>query len=200
MQTRLSTACQNSLALLLSNHQPLCFEGTSGKYRRKKTLKTKLQLFFAFRNRLVEAAAIQIWNLRAHRTQVGGELSPMMDGVIEHELQIHNSGQIINTEERHSSGPKFCGQLFDLIKLRRHILLVGRSNVGGAAEVGGHGVVFHGKLSGEETVEEPDVRGGQMPGKFQGATRIWSGAVISLISGNGFQNAQSGRVFLPERR
>src|SRR5580704_6975883 len=165
-----------------------------------KTLQAELQLFFALRHRLVETAAIYIRDLRAHWTQIRGKLASMMDGVIEHELQIHHGGQIINTEEGKGRGPELSRELFHFIQLRRHILFVGRSNVGGAAEVGGHGVVFHLKLPGEKSVQKPNVRGSEMPGKFQRATRIGSGAIVSLISGNGLQDAQSGRVFLPERR
>src|SRR6202020_873822 len=62
-------------------------------------------------HRFVVAAAVDVRDFRAHFAEAGGELAAMMDGMIEHELEIEYRRMFEYAEKYQRSGPKFRRKL-----------------------------------------------------------------------------------------
>src|ERR1700722_2233874 len=56
---------------------------------------------------IVVAAAVDVGDFAAHFADVGAELAAVMDGVVEHELQVEDRRVIEDTKEGDGRGPKF---------------------------------------------------------------------------------------------
>src|ERR1700735_5624679 len=109
------------------------------------------------RHGLVVAAAVDVGHFCAHFAEIGSELAAMMNGMVEHELQIENRWMLEHAEKYERRGPKFWRQFGDEWEFLFELFLVQRDDVRGVGKVAGHRVIVHFKFGSKKTVEEPQV-------------------------------------------
>jgi len=65
----------------------------------------------------------------SHRTQIGGKLPPMVDGVFEHERQRGVCGQLPLLPERDGPGQQLARERFHLVDLGRNLRFLPSHNI-----------------------------------------------------------------------
>ena len=136
----------------------------------------------------------------AHGAQIGGELSAVVDSVLDAEIEIGDGGKLEHAAEVHDFGGSLGGETGEVVEILGEGVGVPLEDIflGDAAFGAGDSVEV--ERAGEDGVVEAVLGGGDVPGDFGCASGLRVGAIVGVGGGDGGDDAAGGAVLVLDGR
>ena len=136
----------------------------------------------------------------AHGAQICGELSAVVDGVLDAEIEIGNGWKLERAAEVQDAGGVLGGEASKVVEiLGKGVGVKLKDVVAGNATFGaGDRVEVEGAR--DDAAVEAVLGSGDVPGDFGGAAGLRVGAIVGVGSGDGGDDGSGGEVFVFDGR